>query len=127
MFFFFKQKTAYEMRISDWSSDVVLFRSSRTNREGGIMLQYRSVKRAELNEQLRTALPAKDNHFFADTSFLITAASLHPVARSDLDSWIAGLGNRFHDPAWVRSELFGKITVKTEQIGRESWRERESK
>src|SRR3546814_17003056 len=26
-FFFFKQKTAYEMRISDWSSDVVLFRS----------------------------------------------------------------------------------------------------
>src|SRR3546814_13033158 len=27
MFFFFKQKTAYEMRISDWSSDVVLFRS----------------------------------------------------------------------------------------------------
>src|SRR3546814_17474574 len=26
-FFFFKQKTAYEMRISDWSSDVLLFRS----------------------------------------------------------------------------------------------------
>src|SRR3546814_3537916 len=25
--FFFKQKTAYEMRISDWSSDRVLFRS----------------------------------------------------------------------------------------------------
>src|SRR3546814_4142407 len=28
MFFFFKQKTAYEMRISDWSSDVLLFRSA---------------------------------------------------------------------------------------------------
>src|SRR3546814_16105037 len=26
-FFFFKQKTAYEMRISDWSSDVCFFRS----------------------------------------------------------------------------------------------------
>src|SRR3546814_1968718 len=26
-FLFFKQKTAYAMRISDWSSDVVLFRS----------------------------------------------------------------------------------------------------
>src|SRR3546814_12042137 len=26
--FFFKQKTAYEMRISDWSSDLVLFRSA---------------------------------------------------------------------------------------------------
>src|SRR3546814_4059051 len=29
VFFFFKQKTAYEMRISDWSSDVLLFRSGR--------------------------------------------------------------------------------------------------
>src|SRR3546814_9437346 len=28
LIFFFKQKTAYEMRISDWSSDVLLFRSS---------------------------------------------------------------------------------------------------
>src|SRR3546814_4849445 len=26
-FFFFRQKTAYEMRISDWSSDVCFFRS----------------------------------------------------------------------------------------------------
>src|SRR3546814_1829095 len=78
------------------------------------MLQSRSVKRAELNEQLRTALTAKDNHFFADTSFLITAASLNPVARSDLDRWIAGLGNRFHVPAWVGHEVFGKISAKPE-------------
>src|SRR3546814_8955535 len=28
LFFFFQQKTAYELRISDWSSDVVLFRSN---------------------------------------------------------------------------------------------------
>src|SRR3546814_17316325 len=34
--FFFKQKTSYEMRISDWSSDVVLFRSFRNvNLAGG--------------------------------------------------------------------------------------------
>src|SRR3546814_2966628 len=31
LFFFFKQKTAYEMRISDWSSDVC---SSDLNKEG---------------------------------------------------------------------------------------------
>src|SRR3546814_10332341 len=34
LFFFFKQKTAYEMRISDWSSDVCssdLCRSARTD------------------------------------------------------------------------------------------------
>src|SRR3546814_19408873 len=30
MFFFFKQKTAYEMRISDWSSDVCSSDLSRT-------------------------------------------------------------------------------------------------
>src|SRR3546814_1142662 len=35
LFFFFKQKTAYEMRISDWSSDVCssdLYRRSRRSR-----------------------------------------------------------------------------------------------
>src|SRR3546814_3009848 len=34
-FFFFKQKTAYEMRISDWSSDV-LFRSGGLGRPSAI-------------------------------------------------------------------------------------------
>src|SRR3546814_16621555 len=48
------------------------------------------------------------------SSFLITAASLNPVARSDLDRWIAGLGNRFHVPAWVGHEVFGKISAKPE-------------
>jgi len=78
------------------------------------MLQSRSVKRTELNEQLKTALTAKDSHFFADTSFLITAASLNPAARGELDRWIGGLGDRFHVPAWVGHEVYGKITTKTE-------------
>src|SRR3546814_13287908 len=37
VFFFFKQKTAYEMRISDWSSDVC---SSDLKRPGKIRFQY---------------------------------------------------------------------------------------
>src|SRR3546814_1369873 len=41
-FFFFKQKTAYEMRISDWSSDVcssdlILF--ANLDQQGGIVLE----------------------------------------------------------------------------------------
>lgn len=76
------------------------------------MLQSRSVKRAELNEQLKTALTAKDSHFFADTSFLITAASLNPAARGDLDRWITALAGRFHVPAWVGHEIYGKIAGK---------------
>src|SRR3546814_7966106 len=34
MFFFFKQKTAYEMRISDWSSDVCSSDLERAKLEG---------------------------------------------------------------------------------------------
>src|SRR3546814_987434 len=40
-FFFFKQKTAYEMRISDWSSDVCssdLLDRRRESRKGGELL-----------------------------------------------------------------------------------------
>src|SRR3546814_6709020 len=41
MFFFFKQKTAYDMRISDWSSDVCSFRSlpgkAALDREAGAL------------------------------------------------------------------------------------------
>src|SRR3546814_7549082 len=37
MFFFFKQKTAYEMRISDWSSDVC---SSDLGHLGGYMKKF---------------------------------------------------------------------------------------
>src|SRR3546814_1533890 len=41
-FFFFKQKTAYEMRISDWSSDVC---SSDLNRRQGLCLSLRRPHR----------------------------------------------------------------------------------
>src|SRR3546814_7940287 len=39
MFFFFKQKTAYEMRISDWSSDVCSSDLARENYQ--IVLAFR--------------------------------------------------------------------------------------
>src|SRR3546814_9073832 len=41
-FFFFKQKTAYEMRISDWSSDVC---SSDLNPAGGMHQHARTDQR----------------------------------------------------------------------------------
>src|SRR3546814_10002651 len=48
MFFFFKQKTAYEMRISDWSSDVCSSDLSmdalgRSDRSSGSLKGRRSV------------------------------------------------------------------------------------
>src|SRR3546814_7751234 len=36
LFFFFKQKTAYEMRISDWSSDVCSSDLARSSRRGSM-------------------------------------------------------------------------------------------
>src|SRR3546814_2536981 len=41
-FFFFKQKTAYEMRISDWSSDVCSSDLAATivRNEGGVITSY---------------------------------------------------------------------------------------
>src|SRR3546814_8394508 len=39
MFFFFKQKTAYEMRISDWSSDVCSSDLAYENRATNVELQ----------------------------------------------------------------------------------------
>src|SRR3546814_979609 len=46
-FFFFKQKTAYEMRISDWSSDVCSSDLSRSRgyRNGGRPLATRRYRR----------------------------------------------------------------------------------
>src|SRR3546814_3645656 len=50
VFFFFKQKTAYEMRISDWSSDVC---SSDLHQSG---LRHHGARRGRLMEKL--LLPA---------------------------------------------------------------------
>src|SRR3546814_7901040 len=44
MFFFFKQKTAYEMRISDWSSDVCSSDLVEIIPEGSVQLNENSAK-----------------------------------------------------------------------------------
>src|SRR3546814_1246667 len=56
-FFFFKQKTAYEMRISDWSSDVC---SSDLFFAGRLSVRVGSI--VEMEFGLRTAAPVIDLH-----------------------------------------------------------------
>src|SRR3546814_4708192 len=62
VFFFFKQKTAYEMRISDWSSDVcssdlklnnwmVAIQQSGKRKRKTVMERVRNKLRAELTTQ----------------------------------------------------------------------------
>src|SRR3546814_12452940 len=55
MFFFFKQKTAYEMRISDWSSDVC---SSDLIYQRGAFTEQDTVAVAAILSLLALAVPA---------------------------------------------------------------------
>src|SRR3546814_7053153 len=59
LFFFFKQKTAYEMRISDWSSDVC---SSDLTDKIGVLVGLESTgdkgKLAELGRQIAMHIAA---------------------------------------------------------------------
>src|SRR3546814_20304197 len=52
-FFFFKQKTAYEMRISDWSSDVCSSDLSRDDRADGARPRTGARGRGELDASAR--------------------------------------------------------------------------
>jgi hypothetical protein len=78
------------------------------------MLQSRVIKRTALIDHLKRELSGKESHFFADTSFLLAAASLNSTARQELARWLIGLGSRFHVPAWVAHEAYGKITAALE-------------
>jgi PIN like domain len=74
------------------------------------MLQQRSIKRADLVKDLKSALEDPASHFFADTSFVMAAACLNTSARGELHAWVTELSNaRFHIPAWVAHECYGKI------------------
>src|SRR3546814_1744930 len=59
IFFFFKQKTAYEMRISDWSSDVCssdLLRPSEVSEREIVHTQLRVMVNQLVHEIIDTAV-----------------------------------------------------------------------
>src|SRR3546814_2736787 len=89
MLFFFKQKTAYEMRISDWSSDVcssdllLVFADQLLRELGiseGVTLQLNTLGDAETREAWRAALI---EHFEAHRAEL-SEDSLDRLSRNPL-------------------------------------------
>src|SRR3546814_1957308 len=62
LFFFFKQKTAYEMRISDWSSDVCSS-DLGTVRSGRLLLRRRGRRGGDRSCE-RYALRARRRHLY---------------------------------------------------------------
>src|SRR3546814_19445426 len=76
MFFFFKQKTAYEMRISDWSSDVAL------------PIFQLAVQRTELVRASASDDPLRYDDALADQAMVLSQAGRYaqdePIARAAL-------------------------------------------
>src|SRR3546814_4410401 len=68
LFFFFKQKTAYEMRISDWSSDVCS--SDLTTTASRITMALRTVRITSITSGVNQliALPPADRRRFCRIS-----------------------------------------------------------
>src|SRR3546814_18884267 len=74
IFFFFKQKTAYEMRISDWSSDVC---SSDLRKHGkrppsALRASRRNVRQPETRKTGRASIPSpvrQDRCSWAESHF----------------------------------------------------------
>src|SRR3546814_2416822 len=66
MFFFFKQKTAYEMRISDWSSDVCSSDLNKRINRIAIIQEHRMIikalERGVSEERLAKALNVNVSH-----------------------------------------------------------------
>src|SRR3546814_10702557 len=78
VFFFFKQKTAYEMRISDWSSDVC---SSDLVSDAKWQRLYKAIDRPELATDPRFAtMGGRTEHIDTLYSILADEIAKHPTA-----------------------------------------------
>src|SRR3546814_18127119 len=121
VFFFFKQKTAYEMRISDWSSDVCssdLGRLSATSARAGSMLI--------LFDAVSSQSAATDAHKVVALGMISSASAVSspPAMRKgrrrpkrDRDPSL-----RWPTMGWTISPVIGPALHK--EIGRASCRER---
>src|SRR3546814_6067007 len=88
VFFFFKQKTAYEMRISDWSSDVCS--SDLIYGEGCGAVDHAALEVIDKNANFRSAGPI--------VSMLNRMRPALPQIPSDAD--VPGAARLFHTNAW---------------------------
>src|SRR3546814_5403072 len=90
-FFFFKQKTAYEMRISDWSSDVCSsdLISATGNQAGRLLVAFEDVTEARLLERHKDILAAELSHRIKN-SLQIIASFVHFELRDAPEPCIEG-------------------------------------
>src|SRR3546814_6462523 len=99
-FFFFKQKTAYEMRISDWSSDVCSSDLVEQQPEG------------HRQRRLRHILPARDMDMMHGIAELLVAV-LRRIIAAHLQIFVDRLG---HD---ADMELLRRLRSEERRVGKE--------
>src|SRR3546814_9302998 len=111
IFFFFKQKTAYEMRISDWSSDVCSSDLLRSHRKSGARARRRALTRRDqlVQERPLAATIARVEAGRAQGALLHACCSVKHTQRLFVRLANRGLRNRFDELDDLRS---------LEQIGR---------
>src|SRR3546814_4998909 len=101
--FVFKQKTAYELRMSDWSSDVCS--SDRLADFFGVAFRQRAAENGEvLTEDIDEA--AVDRPRAGDDAIARNLLILHP----EIDAIMLDIGIEFFERAFVKQHV--------EQIGR---------
>src|SRR3546814_4485435 len=112
VFFFFKQKTAYEMRISDWSSDVC---SSdlrlRTRREYGLHVWNEELDRAEGDEIGKSGV--EQDRQIGTGELKRPAGRLRDRYAAERARHAAHAGDRGDGAAWI------EIADHREDVGRE--------
>src|SRR3546814_18695443 len=116
MFFFFKQKTAYELRISDWSSDVCSSDLARQASVEDLDRVYGSIYATGSQFQvLQTMTPIFDEPVHLSDQGVLTLTGHYRTAPQRLTFELKYI---FESPGW---KLFGLSVGK---IGGASWRER---
>src|SRR3546814_17985045 len=121
LFFFFKQKTAYEMRISDWSSDVCssdLADAASRNIFAGILIQMGNQKLAGSD---KTGADPLYQEALALARKSVAENAQDAVSRNILLSALIGASQTGNDPALSAEAL---NTGKEMQIGRATGRKR---
>src|SRR3546814_1255924 len=100
-FFFFKQKTAYELRISDWSSDVC-----SSDLSGSYAIHVTSLKEA----RFKTTVPQQRDFSCgsAAVATLLTYQYGQPVTEAEVFRYMYDHG----DQARIRKEGFSLLDIR---------------